>query len=97
MYLLNLFVYRNKETASLKRQIESLQAAIDREEEKGNDLEIKSKYWEFTFILLFTTTSRMFHYGEYKAEDQEMMLDALNKKVTEVYHKCIGGNEASIK
>ncbi|XP_065910899.1 cilia- and flagella-associated protein 100-like [Dysidea avara] len=71
----------NKETASLKRQIESLQAAIEREEEKGNDLEIKSK---------------MFYYGEFKAEDQEMMLDALNKKVTEVYHKCIGGNEASI-
>lgn len=39
----------------------------------------------------------MFYYGEFKAEDQEMMLDALNKKVTEVYHKCIGGNEASIK
>lgn len=39
----------------------------------------------------------MFHFGEFKAEDQEMMLEALNKKVTEVYHKCIGGNEASIK
>lgn len=71
----------NKETASLKRQIDSLQTAIEREEEKGNDLEIKSK---------------MFYYGEFNAEDQEMMLDALNKKVTEVYHKCIGGNEASI-
>jgi len=48
---------------------------------------------------LFTMfmTPRMFYYGEFKAEDQEMMLDALNKKVTEVYHKCIGGNEASIK
>jgi len=39
-----LLASRNKETASLKRQIESLQAAIEREEEKGNDLEIKSKY-----------------------------------------------------
>ena len=38
-----LLVSRNKETTSLKRQIESLQADIDREEEKGNDLEIKSK------------------------------------------------------
>jgi len=90
--------FRNKETASLKRQIESLQASIEREEEKGNDLEIKSKYAiHLLKILASAMLTRMFYYGEFKAEDQEMMLDALNKKVTEVYHKCIGGNEASIK
>lgn len=90
--------FRNKETASLKRQIESLQASIEREEEKGNDLEIKSKYViHLLKILASAMLTRMFYYGEFKAEDQEMMLDALNKKVTEVYHKCIGGNEASIK
>ena len=90
--------FRNKETASLKRQIESLQVAIEREEDKGNDLEIKSKY-VFLFLakMPYGKNTRMFYYGEFKAEDQEMMLESLNKKVTEVYHKCIGGNEASIK
>ncbi|XP_021343991.1 cilia- and flagella-associated protein 100-like isoform X1 [Mizuhopecten yessoensis] len=38
----------------------------------------------------------MFSYGEFKAEDQEKMLQALNKKVEEVYRSCIGDNEANI-
>ena len=38
----------------------------------------------------------MFSYGEFKAEDQELMLAALDKKVAEVYSKCIGLNEANI-
>ncbi len=38
----------------------------------------------------------MFSYGEYNAEDQEHMLAALDKKVAEVYSKCIGVNEANI-
>lgn len=40
---------------------------------------------------------RMFSYGEFKAEDQEKMLSALNKKVEEVYRSCIGDNEANIR
>ncbi len=39
---------------------------------------------------------RMFNYGEFKAEDQELMLSALNKKVEDVYRSCIGDNEANI-
>lgn len=35
---------RNCETESLKRQIEVLRAAIAREEERANDLEVKSKW-----------------------------------------------------
>jgi len=35
---------RNGETENLKRQIEVLKAAIAREEERANDLEIKSKW-----------------------------------------------------
>jgi len=58
-----------------------LRAAIAREEERANDLEIKSK---------------MFSYGEYRAEDQEQMLTALDKKVADVYSRCIGANEANI-
>ena len=42
------------------------------------------------------TTSRMYSYGEYKAEDQEKMLEHLDKKVSDVYNSCIGANEANI-
>jgi hypothetical protein len=41
-------------------------------------------------------TSRMYSYGEYKAEDQDKMLFDLDKKVAEVYASCVGANEANI-
>jgi len=41
---------RNGETENLKRQIEVLKAAIAREEERANDLEIKSKWAASTVI-----------------------------------------------
>jgi len=71
----------NKETEALQKQIEGLKESIRKEEDKAIDLETKSK---------------MFSYGEYKAEDQEKMLAQLNKKVEEVYRNCIGDNEANI-
>lgn len=43
-----------------------------------------------------TAIPRLYSYGEYKAEDQEQMLEQLDKKVTEVYTKCIGANDANI-
>ncbi|XP_046840054.1 cilia- and flagella-associated protein 100-like isoform X2 [Xenia sp. Carnegie-2017] len=70
-----------KETEVLKQQISLLKDAIQNEQEKCADLEMKSK---------------MFSYGEFKAEDQEKMLKALNKKVEEVYRNTIGDNEANI-
>ncbi|XP_077981560.1 cilia- and flagella-associated protein 100-like [Glandiceps talaboti] len=70
-----------RETDILKQQIDMLNGAITREEEKAADLEHKSK---------------MFSFGEFKAEDQEAMLAQLNKKVEEVYRNCIGDNEANI-
>lgn len=39
----------------------------------------------------------MFNYGEFKAQDQEIMLQQLNKKVEAVYRSCIGDNEANIR
>jgi len=39
----------------------------------------------------------MFSYGEFKAEDQQKMLDDLNRKVEDVYRSCIGDNEANIR
>ncbi|XP_062522550.1 cilia- and flagella-associated protein 100-like isoform X2 [Corticium candelabrum] len=71
----------NWETQALQNQIEMLEAAIRRESERATELELKAK---------------MFNFGEFKAEDQEQMLDALNKKVGEVYRNCIGENEANI-
>lgn len=74
-------VKMEKETQILKEQIDKLDNAIVREEEKAKDLEVKS---------------RMFSFGEFKSEDQEKMLGALNKKVEDVYRSCIGDNEANI-
>ncbi|XP_067683818.1 cilia- and flagella-associated protein 100-like [Haliotis asinina] len=70
-----------KETSILREQIDKLNNSIVREEEKAADLQMKAK---------------MFNYGEFKAEDQEKMLAALNKKVEDVYRSCIGDNEANI-
>ncbi|XP_033647144.1 cilia- and flagella-associated protein 100-like isoform X2 [Asterias rubens] len=71
----------NMETQTLTQQIDTLTGQIEREEEKAKDLEHKSK---------------MFSFGEFKAEDQEAMLDTLNSKVEDVYGNCIGDNEANI-
>ncbi|XP_033103021.1 cilia- and flagella-associated protein 100-like [Anneissia japonica] len=71
----------DRETEILKGQIDMLKGTINREEEKAMELEHKSK---------------MFSFGEFKSEDQEAMLDALNKKVEEVYRNTIGDNEANI-
>ncbi|XP_067933536.1 cilia- and flagella-associated protein 100-like [Watersipora subatra] len=70
-----------KETAILKEQIDKLNTAIYKEEAKANELEMKAK---------------MFSFGEFKQEDQDQMLAALNRKVAEVYGACIGQNEANI-
>lgn len=71
----------NRETEALKQQIRLLKQATKEEEEKAAELKMKSK---------------MFSYGEFKAEDQENMLGELHKKVEEVYRNCIGDNEANI-
>ena len=42
------------------------------------------------------TRTRLYSYGEYKAEDQDKMVADLDKKVMEVYASCIGANEANI-
>jgi len=74
-------VKMSKETDILKLQIDTLKEATRKEDEKATELEMKS---------------RMFSFGEFKAEDQEKTLAQLNKKVEEVYRCCIGSNEANI-
>ena len=72
---------RDTKIHNLKRQVELLMRAIELEEEKASDLEMKSK---------------LLSYGEYRADDQEQMLADIDKKVAAVYAKCIGPNEANI-
>ncbi|KAJ8002635.1 hypothetical protein DPEC_G00160930 [Dallia pectoralis] len=66
----------NRETQLLAHQIDILKNTIVREEEKISELKLKSK---------------IFSYGEYRADKQDAMLSLLHKKVKEVY-KCV--NEA---
>ncbi|KAJ3398079.1 Coiled-coil domain-containing protein 38 [Chytriomyces hyalinus] len=70
-----------KETQSLTQQIDFLNAAIDREEEKAHMLEERAK---------------MFSSGLVGAESQEKLLDDLNHKVKEVYRRCIGDSDANL-
>lgn len=70
-----------KETQSLTQQIEFLNAAIAREDEKARMLEERAK---------------MFSSGVVGAESQEQLLEELNHKVKEVYKKCIGDSDANL-
>lgn len=74
-------VKMEKETSILKEQIDKLNSQINKEETKAAELKTKA---------------RLFSYGEFKAEDQQKMLDSLNSRVEEVYRSCIGDNEANI-
>ncbi|XP_034143922.1 cilia- and flagella-associated protein 100 isoform X2 [Esox lucius] len=64
----------NRETQHLAQQIDILKNTILREEEKISELELKS---------------RIFSYGEYRADKQDTMLSVLHKKVKEVYKACV--------
>ncbi|KAJ3196675.1 Coiled-coil domain-containing protein 38 [Irineochytrium annulatum] len=72
---------RDKETLSLTQQIDFLNEAIAREEEKARMLEERSK---------------LFQSGLVGAESQEELLEELNHKVKEVYRKCIGDSDANL-
>ncbi|KAI8918642.1 hypothetical protein DFJ77DRAFT_456369 [Powellomyces hirtus] len=71
----------DQETQSLKHQIDFLNAAIAREEDKAKMLEERAK---------------MFSTGNLGGESQEKLLEELNHKVKEVYRRCIGDNEATL-
>ena len=64
------------------------------EKEESVQLITYLAHLELSFLFSFC---RMFSYGEFKQEDQEKMLEQLNKKVEEVYRSCIGDNEANIR
>ncbi|XP_023791079.1 cilia- and flagella-associated protein 100 [Cyanistes caeruleus] len=70
-----------KELAELKEQVNTLQASVDKEEEKAADLKLKVQ---------------RFSSGEHEADYQDKMLTSLNKKVLEVYVHCTGDNETNM-
>lgn len=73
--------HMEEESRILKEQISHLKEAITNEEEKAKDLHLKSQ---------------VFSFGLYEAEDQDRMLESLNVKVAQVYHSCIGDNQANL-
>ncbi|XP_055999216.1 cilia- and flagella-associated protein 100-like isoform X1 [Ostrea edulis] len=84
-------VKMEKETSILKEQIDKLNSQISREEIKAADLKTKASE-----MLKTIQDCGLFSYGEFKAEDQQKMLDSLNSRVEEVYRSSIGDNEANI-
>ncbi|XP_024235937.1 coiled-coil domain-containing protein 38 [Oncorhynchus tshawytscha] len=71
----------NSEARILLQQVDILKNTIQREEEKTSELELKS---------------RIFSYGEYRADKQDVMLNVLHKKVKEVYRVCVGEVDSNI-
>ncbi|KAK6317808.1 hypothetical protein J4Q44_G00110990 [Coregonus suidteri] len=71
----------NSEIRILLQQVDILKNTIQREEEKSSELELKS---------------RIFSYGEYRADKQDVMLNVLQKKVKEVHRVCVGEVDSNI-
>ena len=68
------------QVSSLNQQISLIEANIFHENFVAQNLEYKAK---------------MFSYGEFKEEDQDI-LAKIDRKVQKVYISCIGHNEANI-
>ncbi|CAB1330205.1 unnamed protein product [Coregonus sp. 'balchen'] len=71
----------DQETEQLTQQIDVLVHAIQREKDMAAELELKS---------------RLFSFGKYKADDQDVMLEALGRKVAEVYRSYVGKSGANL-
>uniref|UniRef100_A0A2K6N2D9 Coiled-coil domain containing 38 n=1 Tax=Rhinopithecus bieti TaxID=61621 RepID=A0A2K6N2D9_RHIBE len=68
----------NSNIEFLLEQEEMLKANCMREEEKAAELQLRS---------------RLFSFGEFNSDAQEILIDSLSKKITEVYKVCIGDAE----
>ncbi|KAM6960663.1 cilia- and flagella-associated protein 100-like [Aplochiton taeniatus] len=71
----------NNQTEILQQQIDILKNTIQRDEEKTAELKLKSK---------------IFSFGEFKADKQGEMLNMLHKKVKDVYRESAGEVDAKI-
>uniref|UniRef100_A0A8D2DDV1 Cilia and flagella associated protein 100 n=1 Tax=Sciurus vulgaris TaxID=55149 RepID=A0A8D2DDV1_SCIVU len=80
--LKNTHLRMDKEVNQLKQWITTMTMSIAKEEEMASELELKS---------------RVFHFGEYKGDQQDKLLESLNHKVLDVYRHCVvGQQEASL-
>ncbi|XP_076863757.1 cilia- and flagella-associated protein 100-like [Brachyhypopomus gauderio] len=71
----------NNKIKILQKHVSVIQATIQREREKVAELQLMSK---------------IFSYGEYRADKQDAMLHLLHKKVKEVYKACVGELDLNI-
>ncbi|XP_071068347.1 cilia- and flagella-associated protein 100 isoform X2 [Dasypus novemcinctus] len=70
----------DREVNQLKQWITTLMMSIAKEEETAAELELKA---------------RVFHFGEYQGDQQDKLLENLNRKVLTVYQHCIGTQQDS--
>ncbi|XP_069902672.1 cilia- and flagella-associated protein 100 isoform X8 [Globicephala melas] len=73
-------VKREREVSQLKQWISTLMMSVAREEETAAELELKA---------------RIFHFGEYKGDQEDKLLESLNRKVLDVYQHCVGSQQES--
>ncbi|CAH7168158.1 Cfap100 [Phodopus roborovskii] len=73
--LKNTQIRMDREVNMLKQWISTIMMSISKEEESAAELQLKA---------------RVFHFGEYKGDQQDMLLESLNHKVLDVYRKCVG-------
>ncbi|XP_070215628.1 cilia- and flagella-associated protein 100 isoform X1 [Bos mutus] len=75
-----LVPFRDREVNQLKQWITTLMMSIAKEEETAAELELKA---------------RVFHFGEFKGDQEDKLLESLNCKVLDVYRHCVGGQQES--
>uniref|UniRef100_A0A8D0T4D0 DUF4200 domain-containing protein n=1 Tax=Sus scrofa TaxID=9823 RepID=A0A8D0T4D0_PIG len=78
--LKNTQIRMDREVNQLKQWITTLMMSIAKEEETAAELELKA---------------RVFHFGEYKGDQEDKLLESLNRKVLDVYRHCVGGQQES--
>ncbi|XP_008590258.1 PREDICTED: coiled-coil domain-containing protein 37 [Galeopterus variegatus] len=76
--LKNTQIRMDKEVNQLKQWITTMMMSITKEEDTAAELELKA---------------RVFHFGEYKGDQQDKLLDSLNHKVLDVYRHCVGAQQ----
>uniref|UniRef100_A0A0P6J4M4 Coiled-coil domain-containing protein 37 n=1 Tax=Heterocephalus glaber TaxID=10181 RepID=A0A0P6J4M4_HETGA len=75
LILKNTQIRMDREVNQLKQWITTLMMSLAKEEETAAELELKS---------------RVFHFGEYKGDQQDQLLETLSYKVQDVYRHCVG-------
>ncbi|XP_028710353.1 cilia- and flagella-associated protein 100 [Peromyscus leucopus] len=76
--LKNTQIRMDREVNLLKQWITTMMMSISKEEESAAELQLKA---------------RVFHFGEYKGDQQDKLLESLNLKVMDVYRKCVGTHQ----